>query len=95
MIGVLSFGADGRIEAARIVGFGLADRPIRIDAAEAVLVGTEATDQVFGEAARLVSRAVDPPNDIHASADYRRRLAGVLTRRALVEAAASARRLAA
>ena len=95
LIAVLSFGVDGRIEAAWIVGFGLADRPIRIDAAEAVLLGTEAADEAFAEAARLVSRAVDPPNDIHASADYRRRLAGVLTRRALVEAAASARGLAA
>jgi len=91
---LLVFG-DRRIETARVVGFGLADRPIRIQAAEAVLVGATATDEAFAEAANLVSRAVDPPNDIHASAAYRRRLSGALTRRALAEAAASARERAA
>jgi len=37
--------------------------------------------------AGLVDAAIDPEDDIHASADYRRHLAHVLVRRALVEAA--------
>jgi CO/xanthine dehydrogenase FAD-binding subunit len=90
MVTVLVIGAHGRIEVARIVAFGLADRPLRVEAAEMALVGAEPTDAAFAEAAALVSRSVDPPDDIHASAAYRRRLAGVLTRRALVESAAAA-----
>jgi CO/xanthine dehydrogenase FAD-binding subunit len=39
------------------------------------------------EAAELARSSIDPPPDIHASAEYRRHLAGVLTARALQEAA--------
>ena len=38
-------------------------------------------------AAELARSSVDPTPDIHASAEYRRHLAGVLTERALREAA--------
>jgi CO/xanthine dehydrogenase FAD-binding subunit len=38
-----------------------------------------------------VSAAVSPPDDIHASAAYRRALAGTLTERALARAAGGAR----
>jgi carbon-monoxide dehydrogenase medium subunit len=93
MITVLAFGADRRIEAARVVGFGVADRPIRIETAEAALVGAKPTGEAFAAAAALVSQAVDPSGDIHASAAYRRRLSGVLTKRALAESAAPAKEL--
>jgi carbon-monoxide dehydrogenase medium subunit len=90
-ITVLTFGANRRIEAARVVGFGIANRPIRIESAEAVLVGANPTDEAFAQAAAVVSQAVDPPSDIHASAAYRRRLSGALTKRALAESAALAK----
>ena len=43
-------------------------------------------------AADAVRRAVEPDADLHASADYRRHLAGVLTRRVLGAARDEARR---
>jgi carbon-monoxide dehydrogenase medium subunit len=42
-------------------------------------------------AGRLVEAQVEPEPDIHASADYRRHLAGVLTRRVVRQANASVR----
>jgi carbon-monoxide dehydrogenase medium subunit len=40
----------------------------------------------FSAAVDLARQQVDPEPDIHATADYRRHLAGVLTQRALLEA---------
>jgi len=85
VITVLTFGSDRRVDRARVVAFGVADRPIRIETAEAALVGAAPTEEACGAAAALVSEAVDPPGDIHASAAYRKRLSGALARRALAD----------
>jgi carbon-monoxide dehydrogenase medium subunit len=90
-ITALTFGPDRRVAAARVVAFGVADRPIRIESAEAVLVGASPSEDACAAAAALVSQAVDPPSDIHASAAYRKRLSGALTRRALTDSIAWAR----
>jgi carbon-monoxide dehydrogenase medium subunit len=63
---------------------------MRLADAERSLVGGAPTPTAFAEAGRLASAAVDPADDIHASAAYRTRLAGVLTMRALTDALASA-----
>ena len=55
------------------------------------LVGTNLDDAILAEAAAAVARAVEPDADLHASADYRRHLAGVLARRVLVMARDEAR----
>jgi carbon-monoxide dehydrogenase medium subunit len=79
----LSLDAEGRIQDARIVPFGVGERPVRQQEAEASLVGRAPGDEAFDEAGRIVSEHVQPWDDIHATAAYRRRLAGLLTRRAL------------
>jgi aerobic carbon-monoxide dehydrogenase medium subunit len=79
----LSLDSEGRIENARIVPFGVGERPVRQREAEASLVGRAPGDEAFDEAGRIVSEHVQPWDDIHASAAYRKRLAGLLTRRAL------------
>jgi carbon-monoxide dehydrogenase medium subunit len=81
----LTLGADGRVARARIVCFGVGERPLRQTEAEQSLVGATPGDEAFAEAGRLVSARVEPTEDIHASAGYRKRLAGILTRRALAE----------
>jgi CO/xanthine dehydrogenase FAD-binding subunit len=56
------------------------------DAARA-LIGVKPTGDVFEAAGRRVSDSVQPDSDLHASSDYRKHVAGVLTRRALARAA--------
>jgi carbon-monoxide dehydrogenase medium subunit len=76
---------------ARLAYCGLADRPIHAAAAAQSLIGQRLSDTAFAEAARLAQAAVDPQGSVHASKDYQRHLAGVLTRRALKTATARAR----
>jgi aerobic carbon-monoxide dehydrogenase medium subunit len=82
----LSLDADGRVRQARIVPFGVGERPLRQREAEASLAGSEPSADAFAEAGRIVAEQVEPWDDIHASAAYRKRLAGVLTQRALAAA---------
>jgi len=56
------------------------------DAARA-LVGGKPSPQAIEDVSRRVSQALRPDSDLHASSDYRKDVAGVLTRRALTRAA--------
>ena len=84
---ILGLDSNRRIEFARIALGGVGPAPLRVEAAEAALLGERPGDEVFRRAAELAAQAVDPPSDIHASSGYRRQLAGVLARRALAVAA--------
>ena len=86
----LTLDAAGRVEGARIVCFGVGPRPARASDAERSMMGGVPSTAAFAEAGRLASAAVHPEDDIHASRAYRRRLAGVLTTRALAAAARTA-----
>jgi carbon-monoxide dehydrogenase medium subunit len=71
--------------------FGVGATPVRVRAAEQVLVGQQLDATRFAEAGRTAGAELDEPlSDVHASAEYRRHLARVLTRRALTEAAGRA-----
>jgi CO/xanthine dehydrogenase FAD-binding subunit len=70
---------DGRAE---LVLLCLAPTPYRVDASAAIEDEGALEDLLSG---------IDPPGDVEASADYRRRVAPVLARRALREATARAR----
>jgi aerobic carbon-monoxide dehydrogenase medium subunit len=73
----------GTLGEARVCVGGVADRPVRSPAAEAVLAGRPADAGVFADAADAAAEAVSPLDDIHGSAGYRRDLVRVLLRRAL------------
>lgn len=77
---------SGRIADAHVAVFGACTRPHRVAEAEAALNGNEATREVAEAAGHALSGAIDPPGDIHASAAYRRDLAGTLAERAIIEA---------
>jgi CO/xanthine dehydrogenase FAD-binding subunit len=67
---------------------------VRGAAGEAVLAGQEPTPARLDEAARLAAADLDPDDDLHATADYRRRVAQVLARRVLAAALGRAGRSA-
>jgi CO/xanthine dehydrogenase FAD-binding subunit len=69
---------------------GASAKPLSVEAAAARLTGTRLAAADLAAAARIVRDAVEPDSDLHASADYRRRLAGALVERAVAEAAADA-----
>jgi CO/xanthine dehydrogenase FAD-binding subunit len=64
---------------------------VRAVAAEAALIGVKLGPELYRRAGDAAAQAVDPPTDIHASADYRRQLTGALVRRALATAASRVR----
>jgi carbon-monoxide dehydrogenase medium subunit len=75
------------ITGASLAFFGVGTTPVRVTEAESALTGQRLSDDLPAEAANVVSASLSPGADIHASAGYRRHLAGVLTRRALTRAA--------
>ncbi|HEV2146844.1 MAG TPA: xanthine dehydrogenase family protein subunit M [Longimicrobiaceae bacterium] len=81
----------GRCADARIALLSVGGGPVLALEAAAVLTGGEPTEEAVRAAADAVGHEIDPPSDIHASADYRRRLAEVLVRRVLPRAFERAR----
>jgi carbon-monoxide dehydrogenase medium subunit len=80
----------GRLRDVRLVFTGVGPTPIRIAEAEAAIEGGVADEAVLAGIARLVADRLEPESDIQASAAYRKHVAGVLARRALVAAAGRA-----
>jgi carbon-monoxide dehydrogenase medium subunit len=76
-------GEDGRWRSVRIALGGLNDRPVLASAAARRLEGREWDAAAIEEAAQLALEVVDPPDDVRASAEYRRHLAMVHLRRVL------------
>jgi carbon-monoxide dehydrogenase medium subunit len=67
---------------------GAGDRPQRLANAERALNGKPIDRETMLAAAKAASQEVDPPEDLHAGAAYRKALVGTLLQRALEEAAA-------
>ena len=65
---------------------GLGEYPVRLRQAETALVGTALNDTVVADAIGAAMQKLDIWGDLHASAEYRRRVGGVLARRALSDA---------
>ncbi|TCC50219.1 xanthine dehydrogenase family protein subunit M [Kribbella capetownensis] len=75
------------IAEARVGLTNMGSTPIRASAVEAALVGRPATPEAVREAAALAADGTSPVSDLNGDADYRRHLASVLTRRAVLSAA--------
>jgi CO/xanthine dehydrogenase FAD-binding subunit len=76
----------GRCRAARIALCHAGDTPILAEDAGASLAGEPISSSAIDQAADLVQRAIDPGGNVHASKEFQRHLAGVLTKRALATA---------
>jgi aerobic carbon-monoxide dehydrogenase medium subunit len=83
-------GADGSCEDVRIGLTNMANTPLRASAVESALRGGGLDAQALAAAAEQAAEGTDPPEDLNATADYKRHLARVLCRRALEEAVAAA-----
>jgi carbon-monoxide dehydrogenase medium subunit len=79
---------SGKAKNAHIGVIGVADRPLRLAAVEDVINGRVVDEITIAAADAATSAAVDPQDDIHASAAYRRSLVGTMVERALRHAAA-------
>ncbi|MDX1623539.1 MAG: xanthine dehydrogenase family protein subunit M [Gemmatimonadota bacterium] len=88
---VVELDEAGRCADARATLLSVADGPFVAEAVPATLAGEEPTGEALADAAAAVAAEIDPPSDIHASAEYRRHLAEVLVRRTLGRAAGRAR----
>ena len=77
---------DRRVLDAHIGVIGACVRPHRLATAEATLNGRVIDAGAIGEAARAAAAEVDPPDDLHASARYRRALVATLVERVLQRA---------
>ncbi|HEX2072383.1 MAG TPA: FAD binding domain-containing protein [Geodermatophilus sp.] len=86
---VVTLDEDRRVSSARAAYVSVGLVPEVHDLSEAV-AGTPVDRADWAAAGALARTLVDPDGDIHASADYRRLLVGVLTERALASAAAEA-----
>lgn len=76
-------GKSGTVKDARIALGAVAPTIIRAHKAEELVKGTALEESVLVEAGRAASRSTKPISDVRCSAEYRREMADVLTRRAL------------
>ncbi|MEA2385487.1 MAG: aerobic carbon-monoxide dehydrogenase medium subunit [Solirubrobacteraceae bacterium] len=78
--------ADGTIADARIGLAGAANHTLRATEAERVLVGERPSAELLQRAGQAAARQADPLADVDGTVDYKRRVTGVFTARALARA---------
>ncbi|MCF8078139.1 MAG: xanthine dehydrogenase family protein subunit M [Desulfobacterales bacterium] len=83
---------DGAVKTARIVMGSVGPTPLRAPTAEKVLVGSRPDASQFAKAAAAAQQDCSPILDFRGSAEYRRAMVGVLTRRTLEIALKEAQR---
>ncbi len=81
---------DSVVQRARIALGAVAPTPVRVPEAEALLEGQAVTADLLEEVGRAAAEACRPISDIRASAEYRREMVAVLTRRAVRQAVKAA-----
>ena len=82
----LQIDSAGKCAAVQIALGGVGGTPVRALGAEQYLRGRVADVGESGQAGALAAENLDPDDDLHASADYRKRMASLLVARALTQA---------
>lgn len=81
---LLVLNPEGVCQDARLVYLNAGDGPIRTPEAEKLLIGEKPSPEVFEAAASMAAdQEIDPFGSVHATVEFQRHLAHVLTRRAL------------
>jgi len=84
---VLTLEADGKtIKSAQVALGAVAPTPMLSKGAEAALIGQAAGEELFAQAAKAAAADAKPISDHRGSAEFRREMVAVLTRRALMSA---------
>jgi carbon-monoxide dehydrogenase medium subunit len=83
---IVSLDEDGQFTDVRLALCGVGGTPVDASEAATSLIGQRCTDQALEAVAAEVKNTIAPSGNVHASADYQRHIAGVLTRRALAAA---------
>jgi carbon-monoxide dehydrogenase medium subunit len=89
----VSVDENGTCTAARVAVAAVAPTPLVVEEAADALIGTALDEEALEKAGAAASAAARPIDDKRGPADYRRRVVGVLTRRAAANAAARAKEL--
>jgi CO/xanthine dehydrogenase FAD-binding subunit len=82
----LTLEQNGACTSASLAVGGAHSTPLCIPAIGKVVQGSHGEEEAIREAAECAAQVVDPPSDVHGSAEFRRRMVKVLTVRALKEA---------
>jgi CO/xanthine dehydrogenase FAD-binding subunit len=88
---MMTLGARDECTDIRLTFCGVGETPIDASSAGDALVGHQPTEAAIIDAANAVQTLIDPGGSVHATADYQRHIAGVLTERALQTAKRRAR----
>jgi CO/xanthine dehydrogenase FAD-binding subunit len=90
-VALLQMDEDAICQAARLAMFGVGGAPVRPQRAEELLSGQRLDGRVLDQVANAVAAELEPDADMHASAEYRQEVGGVVARRALEAALGQAR----
>ena len=82
-----NLGSDKKCTGVRIVLGAVAPTPIRAKNSEALLEGKTLTEELATQVGDEAARESKPISDVRSSADYRRAMVGVMTKRAVLNAA--------
>jgi carbon-monoxide dehydrogenase medium subunit len=88
---MITVASDGTMSKACLAFTGVASTPLRALEAERLLLGQVPSGPLFSEAAAQAQNALELSDDLHATAAYRRHVAGLLARRVLSRATDGAR----
>lgn len=81
---VINLSEDGTVKEARLAWGSVAPRVVQFEEVEEILAGNRLSRPVLEDAAHVVRKTVRPIDDIRASSDYRRQVAGNLLLRLVV-----------
>ncbi|ETW98890.1 MAG: hypothetical protein ETSY1_16990 [Candidatus Entotheonella factor] len=79
--------ASGRCDEVAVTVFGVGDVPYPVGQAASLLVGQVPSEERLAAVGQAAAEGIEPEDDVHASAAFRRHLSAVLTHRALRTAA--------
>jgi carbon-monoxide dehydrogenase medium subunit len=83
---VLELDRGGAIQRARVALTGVGSTPVRAKSVEEELIGKQASKDLIVKVSARASEGLNPPSDVRASSEYRKAMAAVMTKRALLRA---------